>query len=78
MFKLTSRNKDLLLAIFYIAFLTGMMLLVTHFLGEVHGLAATVIVLIGQIAFLISRVHALERELRISRESHEPSKKSEK
>jgi hypothetical protein len=56
----------------------GAMLVLMQFLGELHGLIVTVIILIGQIAFLSSRVVTLERELRISRESHEPSKTSEK
>jgi hypothetical protein len=71
MFKLQSRDKDLLLTILTIAVTFGVMLLAIHFLGELHGLIVTVIALIGQIAFLGRRVVALERELRISRESHE-------
>jgi len=71
MFKLQSRDKDLLLMILTIAVTFGVMLLLIQFLGELHGLISTVIILIGQIAFLSRRVFALERELRISREASE-------
>ena len=80
MIKLQSRDKDLLLTILSSAVTFGIMLLLIQFLGEVHGLISTVIILVCQIAFLSRRVSALERELRISRESHEtePSKIPEK
>ena len=71
MFKLQSRDKDLLLMILTIAVTFGVMLLLIQFLGELHGLISTVIILIGQIALLSRRVFALERELRISRETPE-------
>ncbi len=70
MIKVTSKEKSLLMAIVYIAVPFGAMLVLMHFLGELHGLISTVVILIGQISFLTSRVVVLERELRIS---HEPS-----
>jgi hypothetical protein len=70
MFKVTSRDKSLLLTIIQIAMTFGAMLVLISFLGELHGLIVTVIMLIGQTSFLTSRVAALERELRIS---HKPS-----
>ena len=78
MFKLQSRDKDLLLTILIVAVTIGVMLLAIQFLGELHGLIVTVIGLIVQTLFLTIRVASLERELRISRESHEPSKTAEK
>jgi hypothetical protein len=78
MFKLQSRDKDLLLAILTIAVTFGVMLLLIHMLGEVHGLISTVIILIGQTSFLTIRVASLERELRSSRGLHDSSKTAEK
>ncbi|HWD90817.1 MAG TPA: hypothetical protein VG938_00580 [Verrucomicrobiae bacterium] len=68
MFKLQSRDRDLLVAILTMAVTFGIMLLLIHMLGEIHGLISTVIMLLVQISFLHRRVSALEHELRISHE----------
>jgi len=80
MFKLQSSDKDLRLLILFNAMMFGMMLLLIKFLGELHGLISTVVLLIGQTAFLNRRVNTLEREVRISRETSDrpPAKFAEK
>jgi hypothetical protein len=78
MIKLHSRDKDLLLTILSVAVTIGVMLLLMQFIGELHGLILTVVILVVQTSFLTIRVASLERELRISRETHEPRKVSEK
>jgi len=74
MFKLQSRDKELLLTLLAVAGTFGLMLLAMYLLGELHGLIATVIGLIVQIVFLNRRVITLERELRISRAAPESPK----
>jgi hypothetical protein len=69
MLKVTSKDKDLLLTLVNVVVTLGAMLAVMAFIGELHGLIATVFILIVQTSFLTRRVVALERELRIS---HEP------
>jgi hypothetical protein len=71
MFKLQPRDKDLLSTIVVAVVLGGVILFLIGSLGEVHGLICAVIMLMVQFAFLNSRVSALERELRTSREPRE-------
>jgi hypothetical protein len=78
MFKLQSRDRDLLLTILAVGVTVGMMLLLICTLGELHGLISTVIILIGQISFLTMRVVALEREIRVPRETPKPTEVSAK
>lgn len=78
MFKLQSRDKDLLQTILYFVVAGGATLFLIHALGEIHGCILAVLLLVVQLGFLTTRVSALERELRSSRESHGPSKPVEK
>jgi hypothetical protein len=80
MIKVTSSDKDLFVAIISIAVTIGVMLALISFLGELHGLICTVIILIVQTSFMTRRMAALERELRISRtpSDSEHSKLAEK
>jgi hypothetical protein len=68
MFKVTYKDKGLLLTIVSAAVTFGVMLALIKTLGELHGVISTVVLLIVQTSFLTSRVVALERELRLSRE----------
>jgi uncharacterized protein involved in response to NO len=71
MFKVTSKDKSLLLAVVNAAVTFGVMLAMIKLLGELHGLISTVVLLIVQTSFLTGRVVALERERRLSREPSE-------
>ncbi len=66
MINITPKEKDLLVGLSSAAGGFGTLLAATYFLGELHGLACTAIVLILYTSFLSRRVVALEREL------HEP------
>jgi len=68
MVKLKPTDKDLLSYIALSLFIVGIMLALIHLLGELHGLIATVVILIGQSALLQTRLGAAQRELRSLRD----------
>jgi hypothetical protein len=69
MMKLQSSDRSLLAWIgLNLSTVAGMLLLV-RLLGEVHGLIATVILLIGQSTHAYVRLGVLQKELRAMRES---------
>ena len=78
MIKLQSRDRDLLLTFLSVVVTIGVMLLLMQFIGELHGLIITVVILVVQSSFLTIRVASLERALRISRETHESPNVGEK
>lgn len=55
--------KDILGLIVYSVVGVGAMLMLIHFLGELHGLISTMVVFIGQTGYLYMRVGMLERQL---------------
>ena len=77
MTKNTSSDKYLNRVLIGIGVSLALMVAMFHFFGELQGLFCVVIALLIQISFLTARVVALEQELRISREAHEPPKMSE-
>ena len=55
--------KDILNLLVYSSVVFGVMLMLIHFFGELHGLISTVVMLIVQTGFLFMRVGMLERRL---------------
>ena len=69
MMKLQSTDRSLLAWIGLNLFTLAMLLLLVRLLGEVHGLIAFVVVLIGQSTYAHVRLGVLQKELRAMRES---------
>ena len=63
---------DLLNFIVYTTVGVGAMLFLIHFLGEVHGLIASVVIFIGQTGWLFMQVRLLERQLREAQQAASP------
>ena len=78
MIKPTSSDKTLIRVLIGIGVSLALMLFILHFLGELQGLIVIVIALLVQISLLTGRVVTLERELRISRDTPDSLKTSEK
>jgi hypothetical protein len=58
--------KDILNLLLYCAVGVGVMLLLIHTLGELHGIISTVSLFIVQTGFLFMRVGMLERQLQVA------------
>jgi hypothetical protein len=62
---MTNKTFDLFHYIFWLSLGVGMMLLMIHLSGEVHGLIITVMISFGLIAHLNVRCTALQRQINI-------------
>jgi hypothetical protein len=62
--------KDILNLLVFCAVGVGMLLLLIHTLGELHGIISTVILFIVQTGFLFMRVGTLERQLQAAQRSN--------
>ena len=72
MFNLKPSDRDLLSHIAVSAVTVAVMLGPIYLLGEVHGLIATVVILIVQSSLLNMRITALQRELRAVHDGQPP------